>query len=146
MLQKKRGQISTEYLIVVGFVTFVVIGIMAVAYFYMGSIRTSMLLSQVTNFANKVISSGEEVFFSGEPAKVTVKAYLPEGVQQIRFIEDQIVFDVLTDSGLNVIAFSSDVPIIEAPSSITTFQGLKNVKIEAVTVNGEKGIKIYQEP
>jgi hypothetical protein len=118
---------------------------MAVAYFYMGSIRTSMLLSQVTNFANKVISSGEEVFFSGEPAKVTVKAYLPEGVQQIRFIEDQIVFDVLTDSGLNVIAFSSDVPIIEAPSSITTSQGLKNIKIEAVTVDSEKGIKIYQE-
>jgi len=96
----KKGQISVEYLVVVGFVTFLVIGVLGVAVYYSAQLRDSIKFYQLENYAEKIVSGAESVFYSGEPSRVTITAYLPAGVQSVEIIEDQIVVSISTANGV----------------------------------------------
>lgn len=124
----EKGQISTEYLIVVGFVIFVIVSILGIGYLYSGKIEDKIKANQLESFANKLISSAESVYFSGEPSKLTINAYLPSGVEKIDILEKEILFEVTTTSGLNKISYSSDVPLSGA---ITNSEGVKRIVITA---------------
>jgi uncharacterized protein (UPF0333 family) len=126
----KRGQISTEYLIVVGFVVFVLIGILGVAVFYSGGISDKIKVDQVRNFAVKVISSSEQVYYSGEPSKVVINAYLPSGVTGLDIIENSLVFNISTNSGDTRIAFGSDVDI---SGSLSYSGGVKRISVSSTS-------------
>lgn len=128
MMFRKKGQISTEYLIVVGFVTFLIVSVLGLSLFYSSQIRDKIRFNQLQNFANKVISSSEQVFFSGEPSKSTITAYLPSGVGSVSILTNEIVFNVSSSSGFTVIAFSSDVPLY---GSISNLEGVKRISISA---------------
>ena len=135
---KKRGQISTEYLVIVSFLTFVAIGVLGVAFFYTGEIRDAIKFNQIEQFSNKIISSAESVFFAGEPSKITLTAYLPESVDSIIILDnpnsaDEIIFHVSSSSGTNVISYRSNVPL--AGGSISTSRGLKKISIVASPLN-----------
>ncbi len=135
----KKGQISLEYLIVVGFVVFVVIVMTGVAIFYTAGARDRIKTSQLSNFANKIITSAEAVYFAGEPSKVTITAFLPEGVESFEIVQNYLVFNISTNAGTSSIAFPSSVPI-DATSVISTSQGVKKIEIAANSQN----VKITQ--
>jgi uncharacterized protein (UPF0333 family) len=132
----KRGQISVEYLIVVGFVVFAVISLLGIAFFYASSIQDRIKSNQLEGFANKIIFSAESVYFAGEPSKVTVTAYLPKGVQNIYVLEETeqffVVFEIATAGGVSTIAYRSSVPL-NAGTAITTSEGVKRLEIQAPT-------------
>lgn len=126
----KRGQISTEYLIVVGFVTFLIISVVGLAFFYSGSITDRIKLDQIQDFANKIISSAEQVFYAGEPSRVVINAYLPSGVGQIEIVNNNLVFNVSTSSGLTRIAFPSKVQI---EGALSLDPGVKRINVVALS-------------
>jgi len=128
VVKPKRGQISVEYLVIIGFVTIVVIGILGLALIYSGAIKDKIKISQVNSFANKIISTAESVFYAGEPSKSTISVYLPENVEEILISENSLIISIQTSTGTNRISFSSKVPI---SGSIGVFSGLKKIKIEA---------------
>lgn len=130
MLEKKTGQVSIEYLIVIGFVTFIIISILGVAFFYYSNIKDKIIMTQLSNYANKIISTAESVFYAGEPSKATITAYLPKNVNQIEIIDNELVFTVYTSSGEDKIGFSSNVPI-SVLGTLQTSYGLKKIQIEA---------------
>jgi len=124
------GQISLEYLIVVSFVVFVVIGLVGVAIFYTSGAKDKLRVNQLSNFANKLITSAESVYFAGEPSKVTITAYLPGGVESFEVLENSLLFGIRTDSGLTITSFPSDVPL----NNVITFslgEGVKRLRILA---------------
>ena len=127
-MNSKKSQISIEYLIIIGFVTFVIIGILGVAFFYSGTITDRIKMNQIDGFAEKIISSSESVFYSGSPSKLTISAYLPEGVEEIEVQPESILFTVQTNSGINKISFSSKVPLA---GNIPNSPGVKRIKLEA---------------
>jgi len=127
-LGKKKAQISIEYIIIIGFVTIILIGIISIAFFYSGGIKDRIRLNQVNNFANKITSTAESVFFSGKPSRATINTYLPNGVESIEIIENSIVISIKLNSGSTKTAFSSNVPI---NGSITTTPGIKRVELNA---------------
>jgi uncharacterized protein (UPF0333 family) len=133
-LKINKGQISVEYLIVIGFVVFIVITLLGIAFFYTSSIKDNIKLNQVNGFANKIISNSEYVFFAGEPSKATVTAFLPGGIESFEIVPSgagsQLVFNVSTESGSTVIAYTSTVPI-NVLSDITSSEGLKKIEIIA---------------
>jgi len=133
-----KAQISIEYLIVVGFVTFVIIGVLGIAIIYSGSVKDKIKFNQLTSFANKLISSSESVFYRGEPSKATISAYLPEGVESIEIYPNDILIKIRTSSGKNRISFSSDVSL---SGEITSSPGLKKIIITAQ----ENNVLISQE-
>lgn len=126
----KKGQISTEYLIVVGFVTFLIISVVGLAFFYSGSITDRIKLDQIQNFANKIISSAEQVFYAGEPSRVVINAYLPSGVEQIEIVNNDLVFNVSTSSGLTRIAFPGKVQI---EGALSLDPGVKRINVVALS-------------
>jgi len=128
MHHKKRAQISTEYLVIVGFITFAVISALGIALFYVSEIKDVIKVNQVENFANKLISSSESIFFSGEPSQVEMVGYLPQGVTSITLNSKELVFEVETSSGTNIRAFPSRVTIVGA---IPTEAGVKKLQLVA---------------
>jgi len=126
----KKAQISFEYLIIMGFLTFVIIGILSVAFFYSNGIKDRIKVSQMNNFANKIISTSESVFYAGYPSKATINCYLPEGVKEVYIppTNDTLIISIELSSGLTRTAFSSNVPI---SGSLTTNHGLKKIEIKA---------------
>lgn len=136
---KKRLQVSIEYLLIFGFVAFAVLIIMGIALSYSASIKDSIRISQAESYANKIISSSESIFYAGEPSKATIQVYLPESVGDIEIIENSLVMELMTSSGLNKRIFQSDVPI---SGTLSNIYGIKNIEITAnetaVTIS-EKG-------
>jgi len=124
----KKSQISLEYLIIVGFVSFVIIGILGIALIYSGSVKDRIKLTQLENFANKVVTGAESVFYSGEPSKITISAYLPENVEEITISDYSLIFSIQTNSGVTRVMYTSKVPVT---GIISTNSGLKRIQITA---------------
>ena len=70
MLLTKRGQIATEYLIIISFVTFIIISVLGIALIYSSEIRDSIKSSQLDKLSDKIVSTSESVFYAGEPSKI----------------------------------------------------------------------------
>jgi uncharacterized protein (UPF0333 family) len=140
MKDEKRGQISVEYLIVIGFVIFLVIGILSFAFYYTAGTDDAIRINQLNNFANKIITNAESVSYAGEPSKVTITAFLPKGVSRAIITENSLVFDISTSSGMATMGFQADVSIADNTLSIN--EGLKVIKISA----GETEVTIDDTP
>ncbi len=121
-----------ELLILMGFLTFVIIGILGIGYVYSNTINDRIRSNQINDFATKITSTSETVFYAGEPSKLTISAHLPSNVQDIQLIDNAIVITYNLASGQNKAAYPSNVPLAEDPSSqITTVSGIKNIVIVA---------------
>jgi len=126
--KSKRSQISFEYLIIMGFITFVIIGVLGIALFYSGGIKDRIKITQMTDCANKIISTAESVFYSGYPSKATMSCYLPEGIQNVTVYDDAIYFKLQTSTGDSITEFSSNVRLY---GSIMATPGLKKIMLTA---------------
>ena len=131
-MNKKRGQIATEYLIIVSFVVFLVISVLGIGLVYSAQAKDRIRFNYLINFGNKIVSSSESVFFSGEPSKVTLVAYLPSGVEGLEISGNELIFDIVSNSGKDKISFSSDV-IMQGEISFS--EGVKRIVIEAGPFN-----------
>ena len=131
----KRGQISLEYLIVVGFVMFAVIILLGVSLFYASSVQDQIKINQLSTFANKVINSAESVYYAGEPSKVTITAFLPMGVQNFNIISNSLNFSFVTSSGTSVIAFESKVPLLDSNFPLSSLN--EGTRILTVTADSD---------
>ena len=124
----RRGQVSTEYLIVIGFVVFLVLGIIGIAFFYTSTTNDQIKVSQVSNLANKIVSSAESVFYAGEPSKLTLTGYMPIGVNSIQILSGEIVVNMTTSSGITIMSFSSNFPL---SGNISSNEGVKRIEVLA---------------
>jgi len=129
---KNKGQISFEYLVLMGFVTLVISTLLGISLFYTNGIQDQLRITQATKFANKIVSTAEYVFYAGEPSKATITVYLPENVEEIEIAENSLILTILTSSGDNVVQFPSEVNITENPTAeIVAAKGLKKIEIVA---------------
>ncbi len=125
---QKKAQVGIEYMIVMGFVTFAIISILALAILYSDRIKDRIKLNQIESFAVQLLNSAESVFFAGEPSKTTVRLYLPEGVNNITVTTEYLIIETTISSGLNRQSFKSKVPLAGAVSS---GQGIKKLSLQA---------------
>ena len=135
---RKRGQISLEYLILIGFIVFLIVAALGSAFFYSSVLRDQLKFKQLESFADNVILNSESVFFAGAPSQTTINAYLPDGVEGIGVLSDEIVFNVSTESGTSVISFGSEVPL---SGELSSSGGVKRI----VLVAGDGGVSISEE-
>jgi len=115
MHSKKKSQIATEYLVIVG----LVIAILApTAYFmftYQGSSTEAIKASKLDNAANEIISAANNLYSYGSQSKTTVDVTIPEGVESIEFEGNEIVFNYLaSDNSINQLAKSADTNLVGA--------------------------------
>ncbi len=125
---ERKSQSSLEYIITVGFVTFVVISVIIIAYLYTGILRNRIRENQIESFANKLISSAESVFYAGEPSKKTVDIFLPAGVNSIAINNYILLMNYSAGAQNNVRAYDSKVNIT---GTINPGPGIKRLILEA---------------
>ena len=131
-LKNKKAQSSMEFLILMGFLTLIIIGILSIGYFYSSTTNDRIRSSQVSSFANKIISTSETVFYAGEPSKATISVRLTDGIQDIEIINDTLIITYSLATGQNKISFSSNVPLAESSTAeISSNSGIKNLVIVA---------------
>ncbi|MBI5804052.1 hypothetical protein HY450_02305 [Candidatus Pacearchaeota archaeon] len=124
----KKGQISIEYLIIISFVVFLVLSIIGVALYYSAGIKDAVRFNQLERLSSKIITSAESVFYSGEPSKVVINGYLPEGVREINISNREIAFTLTTNTGVSKISYSSSV---EIEGEISISPGVKRISVTA---------------
>jgi hypothetical protein len=107
----KNGQVALEYVTIMGFVSFILIIIIGGALFYSGGVKDRIKSSQITNCANKIISTSERIFYAGEPSRATITCFLPNNVNDVEIIDNSLFFTFSSISGVNKIAYYSNVPI-----------------------------------
>jgi hypothetical protein len=150
--KKNRAQVGVEYMMIIGFVTFAIMTVLALAIFYSDKTKDKIKLNYVDNFATQLINSAESVFFSGEPSKTTLDLYLPDGVTSIQILCSDgsvpsygpplvlcntglkylIVITTHTSSGDNVQNYESKVPIVGASTPpISVGEGVRTLTLEA---------------
>lgn len=132
---RKRGQVSIEYLMLISFVTFAIITALGLSYFYAGGIRESVKFNQIESFSNQLVSLAESVHYAGEPAVTTMQGYLPEGIEAIEIRDNLIIFNVTTDTGLNVLSYESNVMLKNG--TISSGGGTKILRLAAKDENVE---------
>ena len=124
----KNGQISTEYMILVGFITFVVISITGIALFYTAGSRDKVLFSNIDSFSSAITSTAESVYYSGQPSLATITPYLPSRVLSIDVEDYEIVFNIETSTGNSRIAYTSKVKLA---GSLSSGEGIHRIRLEA---------------
>jgi len=128
MVSIKKAQISMEYMMIVGFLTFVLIGVLGVALYNSNSLRDMIQSRQVGSFGNKIISASESAFYSGKPSKITIVVNIPEGISDVNISEDTLFITYQASSGINLVSFPSNVPITGDVSSVS---GIRKIQLEA---------------
>jgi uncharacterized protein (UPF0333 family) len=128
VFHSRKSQISIEYLSILGFVLVILIFIITLSYIYSRQIEDQIIVNQVDKIAKEIIDSAESVYYYGEPTKTTIRAYLPENIEQITITTNDISFMVRTGNGVTDISYHSDVNLTGA---ISTAAGIKNFQIEA---------------
>ena len=125
-----RGQIGIEYLIIAGFVIFLVFSVLGVALYYSSGIHDSLTYSYISRFASSLISSSESVFYAGEPSKSTFDLYLPAEVRRITINGTRIYFYYLTSDGSNNVSFTSKVSL---QGNLSINEGTKHISVTAAS-------------
>ncbi|MDP2925047.1 MAG: hypothetical protein Q8N99_01615 [Nanoarchaeota archaeon] len=125
-----RAQVAIEYIIIVSFVMFILIGVIATAFYYSGGIKDRIKIIQINNFANKIISTSETIYYYGDPSKATISVYIPEGVNNITVTSNSIVISTYLTTGQEITEFSSKVPLT---GSFSFSAGVKTLRLEALS-------------
>lgn len=132
-MNSKLGQAGTEYLIIISFAVFVILSTLGIALFYTTSVQDSIKTNQLDKAARKIIDSAETTYYSGSNALSTVEIFFPEGLIDVNIYPKEIVFNISTQSGINVISYQSDVPL--SGSLQPTPHGLRQIKLTANSNN-----------
>ena len=136
---KKRAQAAIEYLLVGAMVTLVILPTMYIFYAYSHTSNEEIKQSQLNKVGTDIVDIAEQVYYLGEPSKVTIDAAMPEGIIGIEVWENKEVVFFLQDG--SEIAFKSKVNITTNQNCIDRCYGsfterfyspgLKNIIIEA---------------
>lgn len=125
----KRGQVSIEFMAIIGFVTFIAMAMLIISQFYQRGVSTQVETNQVDHLARKLIDSAESVYYLGEPSKTTIEANMPNHVESITIGSNDITFRMKAAGGkTSDITYQSDVNLT---GSITKTPGLKKISVEA---------------
>ncbi|MFH1210857.1 MAG: hypothetical protein V1645_02990 [archaeon] len=126
---EKRGQVSIEFMAIIGFVTLIAITMLIISQFYQREVSTQVETNQVDHLARKIIEASESVYYLGEPSKTTINANMPDHVESVSISTNDITFKVNVAGGKTTdISYSSNVNLT---GSISSTPGLKKISIEA---------------
>ena len=134
---KKKAQVSIEFMSIVGFMLLLLIPLIIAYYRNTQESAYTIQSEQLNKIANEITDTAESVYYLGEPSKVTIKAYIPHGVERVEISNKEVVFKIRYGNRTSDIVSSSKVNI---SGSIGTSEGIHSIVIEAkenyVEVNG----------
>jgi len=124
----KTGQVSMEYMIVVGFSLLMIIPIIAIYGVERESIANQVNTKQAHNIARQIVDSAETVYYLGEPAKTTLKVYMPNNVERATIGNYTVAFFV--NLGKSITEVHSEC-LVNITGALSTRPGIQFIEIAA---------------
>lgn len=128
----RKAQVATEYIAIVGFVTFAVLLLTTAAYFYQRQVANQVVINQVDRLARELVDAAESVYFLGAPSKTTIKVEIPKNIEGISIEKNTVLFIVNTPQGQTSISYRSSVPLRISGEGIAEFEGLHSITLETI--------------
>ncbi|HLP79617.1 MAG TPA: hypothetical protein VK158_03210 [Acidobacteriota bacterium] len=125
---QKRGQVSIEYLLTVGFVLAIIIPVSVLAYNSYAEYRDTLQTRQVYLALTTVSDHAQSVYNIGPPSFSTVNIYFPDSVQSIFFSNETITARMQTQYGQEDITVFTSVPL---SGSLSAREGTRSVLVTA---------------
>lgn len=121
-----KGQISTETLIIIGFVIFLFIPLLFFLYFRTSQLNAELSITQAHFYAHRLASLVESVGNSGDGSAIKTTIYLPKGYG-VEITSHEILFTVELQEGKTDVSVPVEFNTI---SSLTFTEGYNYIKIE----------------
>ncbi len=125
---EKRGQLSIEYLVLVGFTVSMLTVLILVQYQHNEEQNLVVVSNQADKITRSLVDAAEEIYYLGTPARTTIKTYMPTNIERILIVNHTIMFQMRTSHGLTDIEKYSSVNIT---GNISTSSGIKYIKVLA---------------
>jgi hypothetical protein len=126
---KKRGQVSIEFVITVGFALLMIIPITIIAYEHISETYYDVNNNQAGLIARKITDNANSVYYLGYPSSVTMKVYMPENIQSINVSGREVIFNL--EKGTEVVSAAN----VNLSGKISPSSGLRYIRISALKYN-----------
>ncbi len=128
VVRKKRCQASLEYMVIIGFSVLLLIPLLLIYANEKSDLDIKVNSNQAQIILRKICDSAESVFYLGEPSKTRLKVYMPKYVEDIYFINNTLIFDVMAGDSVTEIP---NVCLVNITENLTTNAGFQFINIEA---------------
>jgi len=92
--RRRKGQVSTEYLMVISFSLLILIPTIIISVNYSQDYQNRVKAQELKKAADEITSSADSVYFQGPPALNTLKIYLPTDITKVYAIGNVLIFTV----------------------------------------------------
>jgi len=123
-----RGQIAMEYLMIMGFVLAALSPLVVIYYVYTQDSAEHVSASQLSGIAKEVVDAAEEMYYLGYPSQISMRVYIPPGLESSAVIGRQLIMTIATDKGPAEIVETSAVNM---SGSFPADEGIYTITIKA---------------
>ena len=124
-----KGQISVEYMVIIGFVTIITIPLVIIYQSLVQESSEEISSYQIRQIAEKIVDESEIVYYLGEPSQSTIKINMPGNIVLANLSYGyELVFKIKTKTGKSDIVQNSAVNIT---GSLPVSQGLYTLTVKA---------------
>ncbi len=139
-MRYSRGQITTEYVIIVGFMLIILLVLWAQTTFTISSTTADLRVSYAKHAVTKISEAADAVYVQGPPAKFSIYITMPDNVASANVTGREISISVYTYGGV------TDV-YSETLGNVTgclkyDIPGTHRISVEAVEIGSTNMIQI----
>ncbi len=95
----QKAQVSSEYVILVGFIVAISIPMLLVYFNFTNSVNDQIISTQLDKVTKSVVDAADTVYFLGEPSQRTLKVYIPANVREVILANRTLVYRMKSSSG-----------------------------------------------
>jgi hypothetical protein len=106
-----RGQTAVEYFIIAAMVMMFMVPIWLYMFTTQDQTSQELSLSYTRNTAKQIADAASLVHSQGAPAKINIKVYIPNGIENVSIIDRTIIFDVSLGSQSTEVWYTSNAPM-----------------------------------
>ena len=121
-----RGQVSVEYILVVGFAMLMITPLIFIFYSESNNMQSDISNQQADKIANELVKAADQVYFQGPPTTQTIKIYMPENVKEVVVGSNYIKINTQSSDGIPRTSAAN------LTGSLGNYPGLHIIRISAI--------------
>lgn len=129
MYNKRNGQVSMEFMMLMGFVVFLSIPMFLFYQTYSNDAKYELSQNQARNIGTKIVDIAESVYYLGEPSQSTIKITMPDGIYDVVISPKEIDFQFNHKGNISNIWVESNVNLT---GEISHTPGKKRILIKSI--------------
>lgn len=122
----KKGQVATEYMILIGIAFFILIPIF---YYSLTSSSQSIRMNEASNFVDIIAKTSDVVYAMGPGSQDYIEVSMPGGVESVSFSGKEINLRVKIYGNISDVYANSKADLI---GNISTSSGIKHIYIKSL--------------